>query len=65
MQLITVNAISCGLPPLIIIEWLSCIRIHVKARKVAAGNVEADSMTTLEDQRETSVTVREFACASW
>jgi hypothetical protein len=49
LQRITVYAVSCALLASIVIEWLSRVWVHVKARKVAAGNIEADPMAVLED----------------
>src|SRR6266699_1265855 len=51
MSCVAVDGVFSGLPASIVIERLSCIRVHVKAWKVAAGYVEADLMTVLEDQR--------------
>ncbi len=37
-------------PPAVIVERLACIGINVKAREIAAGDIEADTMPAPEDQ---------------
>jgi hypothetical protein len=51
MERITVNAVFRDLPTPIVIEWLSRVWVHVKPREVATGNVEADPVPALKDER--------------
>jgi hypothetical protein len=38
-------------PPPVVVERLASVRVHVKSREVAARDVQANTMASLEDER--------------
>src|SRR5215831_1670916 len=51
MEGIAVNRVHRDLPAPVVIEFLSRVWVHVKPREVATGNVEADPVAALKNQR--------------
>jgi hypothetical protein len=49
MPVIVVNRVHSGGRSAVVVERLPCVRINIKTREIATGDVEADAVTFLED----------------
>ena len=51
MPVIVINRIHSGRRAAVVVEWLPCVRIHIKTREIATGDVDTDAVTFLENHR--------------
>ena len=49
MPVIVINRIHSGRRSPVVVEWLPCVWVHIKAWEIATGNVDADAMTLPEN----------------
>jgi hypothetical protein len=49
MLRIMVDVIYRSCPAPIVIQWLARVRVHVKAREVAAGNIQSNAVALLKN----------------
>src|ERR1041385_2242569 len=62
---IHINRVLRGSPASIVVQWLARIRIHIKPREIATGNIQPDSVPALEHQRSRIHFDREFVSLAW